>query len=151
MQKLSSHSPLGKIKILLCLAIAVCGISACKQLLSTDIVRYADTSTYRVSEHTLRTVDRTFYSSFSVGEWHYQGASAKFGQVNAYIQIPQNLDMPQQVQQRYMQQVICPKEDHLDLWYQLKDVDLEVHLYTIAKQKSVSATCINPLKNRAAS
>lgn len=151
MQKLSSHSPFAKFKLLLCLAIVLVGISACKQLLSSDIVRYADTSTYRVSQSTLRTVDRTFYGNFSVGDWRYQGANAKFGQVVAYIQIPQKLDMPERIQQQYMQQIICPKDDQIDLWYQLKDVDLEVHLYTFTKQQSVSATCVNPLKNRAAS
>ncbi|WJG10841.1 hypothetical protein [Aliiglaciecola sp. LCG003] len=129
---------------LLCAALLV--LSACSQVLNLDIVRFADTDTYIVPKTTLSTVDRTFYTAFSVGSWHYKGADAKFGEVNAYIQIPEKLDLASDVQQRYLQQVICPKADNIDLWHQLKNVDLQVHIYTSNKNKSISATCINPLQ-----
>lgn len=148
MTKLLAMAKALNIKVVTILLISTLSIGACKQMLSSDIVRYADRSTYMVSDQALRSVDRAFYSSFSVGNWYYQGAKAKFGEVNAYIQIPQKLDMPDDVQQRYLKQIVCPKADQTDLWYQLKDIDLSVHVYTFTKQKSVSATCINPFKQR---
>ena len=131
------------------LAAIITSISGCTHLMSDDIVRYADKTTYIASEHTLRTINRTFYASFSVGDWHYQGAKVKYGQVNAYIRIPQKLDMPADIQQQYLQKVICPKDSDIDLWHQLKNINLEVHIYTQIKTQSISATCINPLRHAA--
>lgn len=122
------------------------GLTACKQILSLDVVRYADKATYLVDDQALRTVDRTFYGAFQLGEWRYKGVNASIGEVNVYIQIPEALDMKYDVQERYLQQVICPRGDNLEMWHELRQVDLNVHLYTQNKNRSVSAVCVNPLK-----
>lgn len=91
-------------------------------------------------------MDRTFYGAFRLGEWRYQGVNASVGSVNVYIQIPQKLAMERDVQERYLQQVICPRGDNLEMWHQLRQVDLNIHLYTQSKTRTVSAVCVNPLK-----
>ena len=124
------------------------GATACQQIFSADIgiVKFADKSAYMADEKAIRSVDRTFYAAFHMGDWHYKGADARIGQVNAYVKIPQKLDLRGDVQEQYIQQILCPSESNLDLWFQLKHVELELHIYTQNKNRSVSATCHNPLK-----
>jgi hypothetical protein len=136
-----------KVQAMTLMVTAILGITACKQILSVDVVRYADKSSYMVSKQALRDLDRVFYSNFSLGTWYYKGAKARTGEVEAYIQIPEQLDMPKAVQTSYVQQVICPKAEHTQLWFQLKNVELTVHLYTKSKQQSISARCLNPLRH----
>lgn len=131
------------------LGAVVLGLTACNKVLSMDIVRYADKATYLVDEKALKTVDRTFYGAFRLGEWRYKGVNANIGEVNVYIQIPQALNMNDDVQERYLQQVICPRGDNLEMWHQLRQVDLNIHIYTHSKNRSVSAVCLNPLKAEA--
>ena len=135
-------------KSLLVITLVTLGTSACKQILDSDytVVRFADKNSYMVTDDALRRVDRTFYAAFQLGEWRYTGANARSGQVNAFIQMPQRLALSNAVQQQYIQQVLCPGEDNLELWHQLKNVDLQLHIYTQSKQKTVSATCLNPLQ-----
>ncbi|GAA0852894.1 hypothetical protein [Aliiglaciecola litoralis] len=149
MYKVSHYLKTNNIKRVAIILALIIGVSACQQLFTFEIVRFADRSTYMVTEQTLRSVDRSFYGSFHYGEWRYKGAQAKFGEVNAFIQIPKQLDMDSSVQQQYIIQVLCPDQDNLELWYQLKHVNLQLHLYSHSKHSSVSATCYNPLKNQA--
>lgn len=126
-------------------AIAIACVTASTQLLSLDVTRYANKNAYFPPKSTVSSVNRSFHQTFSVGNWRYQGAKANSGKVNAYIKIPEKLDMDLSVQHQYLQQVICPSAENLDLWLQLKHVELLVHIYTVSKQKTVSATCANPL------
>ena len=123
-------------------------LTACIQNFNIEVPRYADKSSLMVTEQTLRDINRLFYANFSHGDWNYKGAKATAGEVRAYIQMPNKLNMTPKVQERYVQQVICPKPDNLALWSKLKQIDLSVHLYTVVQSDSVSATCISPLQNR---
>ncbi len=137
------------IKHFLFVAMVSIAATACQQIFTADvgIVRFADRSAYMADEKAIRSVDRAFYTAFHLGEWHYKGADARFGEVNAYIKIPKKLDLRSDVQELYIQQILCPSENNLDLWFQLKHVDLQLHIYTQNKNSSVSATCVNPLKS----
>ncbi|MEP4892133.1 MAG: hypothetical protein ABJV04_19085 [Aliiglaciecola sp.] len=128
------------------LCVIMLSISACNQLFSMKIVRFADKDSYQADPQTLETVDRTFYSALHLGDWHYQGSNTSFGEVRAFIKIPQKLDLAKNVQEQYLQQIICPGEDNLDLWYKLRNMDLEIHIYTKNKNSTISATCVNPLQ-----
>lgn len=124
-------------------------LTACIQNFNVDVPRYADKSSLMVSKSTIVKINRTFYGNFSQGNWNYKGAKARAGQVNAYIQIPQELNLQPAVQEKYLRDMICPDSSDLELWSQLKHVKLFVHLYTTSKSKSISATCVNPLKKNA--
>lgn len=137
-----------QVRSALLITVSLLAVSGCKQILSDDFVRFADKSSFMASDMALHNVDRVFYQSFSVGNWQYKGTKVNTGKVYAYIQIPEKLDMPAEIQQRYLQQVICPGTDNIDLWHQLRNVDLSVHIYTLNKRQSVSATCINPFKTK---
>ena len=103
-------------------------LTACIQSFNIDVPRYADKSSLMVSEQTLRDINRLFYANFSHGDWSYKGAKATAGEVRAYIKMPYELNMKPQVQKRYVQDVICPKQDNIALWSKLKQIDLSVHL-----------------------
>lgn len=126
------------------LVIALCALPACMQKLKVHIPKFADKSALTVSDNTLKKVNRTFYGIFHGGDWYYKGARVANGIVNAYIQIPRKLDMKEHIQQRYLKENICPDEQHLDMWSQLEHVELDVHIYTSSKKKSISARCLNP-------
>lgn len=132
----------------LVLVFVIFAATACKQIFSFEVVRFANKSSYMVTAQTLQTVDRSFYAAFYLGNWRYKGANATYGEVNAYIQIPEKLDLDVDVQRQYIKQVLCPNKGNLDLWHQLKHVDLQLHIYTQARTKSISATCRNPLKEK---
>lgn len=125
--------------------VAIACVTASTQLLSFDVTRYAHKNSYFPSKSAISSVNRSFHQTFSVGNWRYQGAKGTPGAVDAYIQIPAQLDMDLTVQHQYLQQVICPNSKNLDLWQKLENVELLVHIYTVSRQKTVSATCANPL------
>ena len=135
---------------MLCIALgSSVGLSACMQDMDIRITRFADKSALTVSENTLKTVNRAFYASFTAGDWYYQGAKVSNGTVNAYIQIPQKLDMDTELQEKYLREAICPKADKVELWNTLQHIGLEVHIYTFSKMQSVSARCDNPWQKSA--
>lgn len=129
--------------------ISIVIMSASIRDLELDIPRYADKSSLTVADNTLKTVNRAFYASFMAGDWYYKGAKASHNGVNAYIQIPQKLNMDKTVQERYLREAICPKADKVELWNQLKHVSLSVHIYTYSKAQTVSAKCVNPWAHQA--
>ena len=130
--------------LLLCLI-----LTACIQTFNADVTRYADKSALMVTESTLTKINRTFYGNLSNGDWTYEGANARAGVVNAYIKIPQQLNLKPEIQVQYLHDIVCPAQEELALWREMKHVDLSVHVYTKKKSKSISATCTNPLKKRA--
>lgn len=114
------------------------------------IPRYADKSAISVSDDTLKTVNRAFYASFIAGDWYYKGAKAGHNGVNAYIQIPEKLDLKVEIQEKYLREAICPKAENIALWNQLRHISLSVHIYTSNKNKTVSAKCENPWQTKTA-
>jgi len=98
-----------------------------------------------ISKQVLNLVNHNFHGTFIGGDWYYQGAQAVNGSINAYIQIPAKLNMNEKAQKRYLQQAICPAANKMNLWKELQDVPLSVHIYTMHKKFSVYAECQNPL------
>jgi hypothetical protein len=120
-------------------------LSACVQQWEIDIPRFAQKSTsMKIPKATIKTVNRSFYGHFMAGDWYDKGAEAEYGEINAYIQIPEKLQMSVDLQRHYIQSSICPKSDKIDLWNSLKEVKLTVHIYTSSKNYSVWAQCENP-------
>lgn len=121
--------------------------SAFSQNFDFTVPRFA-TSSSPVPENTLQTVNKAFHASFVGGDWFYQGAETSGSGVSAYIQIPQKLNMRPEMQERYLQQAICPKKDNRELWSKFQNINLSVHIYTMNKEQSVSAECVNPWQQR---
>lgn len=118
-------------------------VTGCIQ--SEAATRFAYSSDKEVSETVIKLVNATFRTSFLGGDWYYQGAQAKNGTINAYIQIPTKLEMGEQQQKRYLKMAICPSESNIRLWRELEDIPLSVHIYTMNKKFTVYAHCENPL------
>lgn len=119
-------------------------LSACVQDIRLYIPRYADKASISVSKKTIKTVNRAFYASFVAGNWYYRGAKVSHNGINAYIQIPEKLNMRLEIQEKYLREAICPKAEKIELWNQLKHTKLSVHIYTSSQSQSVSAKCNNP-------
>lgn len=98
-----------------------------------------------ISDNTLKMVNSAFYQVFMGGEWRYKGARNKNGSINAYIQIPQELDMSVDAQKNYLKQAICPSAQHKRMWEEIQGTALSVHLYIHTQKRSVFANCDNPL------
>ncbi len=98
-----------------------------------------------ISDSTLKVVNSAFHQVFMGGEWRYKGATNKNGSINAYIQIPQELDMSIKAQKNYLKQAICPSAQYKKMWDEIQGISLAVHLYTHTQKRSVFTTCDNPL------
>jgi hypothetical protein len=98
-----------------------------------------------ISDNTLKVVNSAFYNLILGGDWRYKGASNKNGSINAYIQIPQELDMSIAAQKNYLKQAICPSAQYKKMWEEIQGTALSVHLYTHTQKRSVFANCDNPL------
>ena len=102
-------------------------------------------TTISASDNTIKLVNAVFYQAFIGGDWRYKGSTRQKNSINAYIQIPDELDMSQEAQENYLQQAICPSAQHQQMWKELKDATLAVHIYTYKRKYSLYANCINPL------
>ena len=98
-----------------------------------------------ISENTIKLVNNAFSQSFLGGDWRYKGASEKNGAINAYIQIPQDLDMSVDAQKNYLKQAICPSTQHQKMWSEIQNIPLYVHVYTHTQKRTVSSDCTNPI------
>ncbi|MFT4938182.1 MAG: hypothetical protein ACI88A_001206 [Paraglaciecola sp.] len=105
----------------------------------------AKTTPGEVSENTIKLVDSVFYESFLGGDWRYKGASEKNGAINAYIQIPRDLNMSVDAQKNYLKQAICPSAQHQKMWSEIQSTPLYVHVYTHTQKRSVFSGCTNPI------
>lgn len=129
--------------LLVGLAALVCTqLTGCIQSLAAEKFAYRDSS--MVSETAIKAVNTSFYTNFSKGDWYYKGAEAMNGTINAYIQIPDKLDMNRIDQKNYLRQAICPSSNKSAFWNQLKGIPLSVHIYTFNKKFTVYAHCENP-------
>ena len=105
----------------------------------------AKASSSDISDNSLKLVNSAFTKSFLGGDWRYKGASKKNGAINAYIQIPRDLDMSEDAQKNYLKQAICPSEQHQAMWAEIQSIPLYVHVYTHTKKRSVYSGCANPI------
>ncbi|WP_340680750.1 hypothetical protein [Paraglaciecola sp.] len=103
-------------------------------------------SSISATDNTVKMVNAVFYQSFIGGEWQYKGSTNLKNSINAYIQIPEELDMNEEAQENYLQQAICPAAQHQQMWKALNDKTLVVHIYTYKRKYSQYANCINPLE-----
>lgn len=139
---------LAQIKNLILAAMTVLlsmGLTACMQGFSVAETAAQPPASDNISQLALKRVNQAFKTSFMMGDWYYQGATAVKGGIDAYIQIPDKLDMDPEYQRNYLRQSVCPKADNKQLWQELAGLSLSVHLYTFNKRFSVHATCENPL------
>lgn len=121
------------------------GLTACMQSFSVAEIAAQTPASDNIPEMALKRVNQTFKTTFMMGDWYYQGATAVKGGIDAYIQIPGKLDMDPKYQRDYLRQSVCPKADNTQLWQELSGLSLSVHLYTYNKRFSIHATCENPL------
>lgn len=98
-----------------------------------------------VTEPMLRSVNAAFRTTILGGNWYYQGAQAVNGTINAYIQIPDKLNMSRSDQEKYLQMSLCPSSNKHVMWEQIKDIPLSVHVYTYNKKHTIFAHCENPI------
>ena len=105
----------------------------------------AKASSSDITDNTLKLVNSAFTQSFLGGDWRYKGASKKNGAINAYIQIPRDLDMSEDAQKNYLKQAICPSVQHQAMWSEIQSIPLYVHVYTHTKKSSVYSGCTNPI------
>jgi hypothetical protein len=101
-------------------------------------------SNISASDNTIKLVNSAFYQAFIGGAWRYKGAVRSNGTINAYIQIPDPLNMTEAAQQDYLKQAICPSSNHHKMWQEIKGTTLAVHVYTNTRTRSTFAYCDNP-------
>lgn len=95
------------------------------------------------SDNTIKLVNAVFYKSFIGGDWRFKGAIRAANTINAYIQIPKQLDMSQSDQENYLKVAICPSALNKALWNEIKGSKLAVHIYTQQRKQSTSVICDN--------
>lgn len=134
-------------KILMAL-FAVHGLSACMQSNAATEFESGYISTddsISATDNTIKLVNSVFYQNFMGGDWRYKGSIRQRDTINAYIQIPEQLNMSQEEQENYLKLAICPSANNLKLWQEIKDSKLAVHIYTYKRKYSTYAMCDNPL------
>ena len=117
-------------------------LSGCMKSNAATQVSYQ--SDIEVTDAMLKMVNATFRTTILGGNWHYQGAQAVNGTINAYIQIPEKLEMSREHQVNYLKMSLCPASNKHAMWSQLKGVPLSVHVYTMNKKHTIFANCTNP-------
>ena len=122
-------------------------MSGCMQ--SSAATQVAFETENGVTDTMIKSVNAAFRTSFLGGDWYYQGAQAINGTINAYIQIPEKLNMSKSAQVNYLKYSLCPSKTKRHMWNQLKDIPLSVHVYTFNKKHTVFANCENPIKGAA--
>ncbi|WP_143872767.1 hypothetical protein [Catenovulum sediminis] len=114
-------------------------LTACNQASA-----YSSDSTAKIPSDVLTLVNQTFQSNFVYGDWRFQGTQVINNSINAYIQIPDKLELSEKQQKQYIQMVICPSQDKAQMWLTTRDYPIWVHLYTHDKKYGVYAQCTNP-------
>lgn len=129
-----------------CLIMAI--LNGCMQsnAATTNDTQSSSASTKTViTDNTLKIVNAAFYQTFVLGEWRYKGARDLGGTINAYIQIPAQLDMSKELQKSYLRKIICPSAAHKTMWNEVNDIPLSIHIYTHKQKHSLYVDCKNPL------
>ncbi len=92
----------------------------------------------------VKNVRQTFQAKFVYGDWRFEDARVINNSINAFIQIPDKLDMSKEQQQNYINQMICPAQHQSEFWQQVSSHEIWVHLYTHDKRYTVYSKCQNP-------
>ncbi|MEP7706215.1 hypothetical protein [Paraglaciecola sp. 25GB23A] len=98
------------------------------------------------SDNTIKLVNSVFYKNFIGGDWRFKGSTRVNDTINAYIQIPQQLEMSQSAQENYLKMAICPSAQNKALWDEIKGSKLAVHIYTHKRKYSTFAICDNSVR-----
>lgn len=131
-----------KMQAVVAIVVLCATLSGCIQ--SEAATRFTYSKDPAVSESAVKLVNTVFHTTFLGGDWFYQGAQATNGTINAYIQIPNKLEMDEKMQKQYLKMAICPAKTKTALWKSLKEIPLSVHIYTSNKKFTVFAHCENP-------
>lgn len=97
----------------------------------------------QVSEQALYQVNASFSQRFILGDWRYTGSKVIRGEINAFIKIPQAMDMNKADQENYLKYAICPTAED-SMWQGIGDAPLYVHVYVSSKRHSVYSLCPAP-------
>ena len=97
-----------------------------------------------ITDNTLKVVNAAFYQKFVLGDWRYKGAKNQGGTINAYIKIPAPLEMSADVQKTYLKKLICPSSVHANMWKEINNIPLSIHIYTKKQKNSFYVHCQNP-------
>lgn len=100
----------------------------------------ANTSIPDVAPAIVQYVEEQLRIKFLAGAWRYGGIDHQNGLVQAYIQIPDELDLDPSYQAQYIKRSVCPAP-HDQMWSKLSPKQLKIHLYTNEKSHSVSTIC----------
>ncbi|MDN4501169.1 hypothetical protein QX776_02060 [Alteromonadaceae bacterium BrNp21-10] len=119
--------------------------SGCIQGQSFAATFNGDAPSASVPDNTLKIVKGAFYTSLSRGDWYFKGAHATNGNINAYIQVPEKLNMDKSNIKNYVKHVICPNVGDDFMWQKLEHITLNVHIYTKGDRRGVKEQCSNPL------
>ncbi|MCU4676133.1 hypothetical protein N7931_10880 [Catenovulum sp. 2E275] len=125
--------------------ILVCSqLSGCNQASAYQLNDNNQTAQQAIPKTVVQNVQRTFQAKFVYGDWRFSETRVIKNSINAFIQIPDKLNMSKEQQQNYISQMICPAKHNSDFWQQVAPHELWVHLYTHDKRYSVYSKCDNP-------
>lgn len=136
-----------KIIYLVAVGMLAATLSGCKQSNAATNSQESKTSMQAqkvITDNTLKVVNAAFYQKFVLGDWRYKGAKNQGGTINAYIKIPAPLEMSAEVQRTYLKQLICPSSLHANMWKEINDIPLSIHIYTKKQKNSLYVNCQNP-------
>lgn len=121
-------------------------LTGCNQAVaySTDSLKQ---SKVEIPKAVISHVSKTFQANFVYGDWRFQGTEITNHAINAYIQIPSKLNLSEEQQKAYINQMICPKPQQTEFWQVIDNYPLWVHIYTQYKNKSVYVQCQKPQAN----
>jgi hypothetical protein len=138
-----------KVTGLLSVGLLIGSITGCMQGNAATDVEYTFVTVDGIippSDNTIKLVNSVFYKNFIGGDWRFKGSTRVNDTINAYIQIPQQLEMSQSAQENYLKMAICPSVQNTQLWNEIKESKLAVHIYTHKRKYSTFVLCASPNK-----
>tara|TARA_R110002167_G_scaffold1441_31_gene6960 strand:- start:991 stop:1437 length:447 start_codon:yes stop_codon:yes gene_type:complete len=140
---------LAKVAGLLSIGLLISSLSGCMQGNAATDIEYTFVTVDGIippSDNTIKLVNSVFYKNFIGGDWRFKGSTRVNDTINAYIQIPQQLEMSQSAQENYLKMAICPSVQNTQLWNEIKESKLAVHIYTHKRKYSTFVLCVSPTK-----
>ena len=140
---------LAKVAGLLSIGLLISSLSGCMQGNAATDIEYTFVTVDGIippSDNTIKLVNSVFYKNFIGGDWRFKGSTRVNDTINAYIQIPKQLEMSQSAQENYLKMAICPSVQNTQLWNEIKESKLAVHIYTHKRKYSTFVLCVSPTK-----
>lgn len=97
----------------------------------------------KVTEQVKQLAYHSFHNRFVYGSWRFTGIEVIKNELNAYIQIPEKLDMTSEQQIAYIKSRLCPAAND-PLWQTSPMPEIWVHMYTFNKLHGNYAKCEKP-------